>query len=150
MTSLYKEMTERHQNEYNEFSKGKIIYIFAFSDEDFNNQLAEKGLTVKDISSIGGGAFLIKNKASEIKEFFKRQKEELKAAIKADTTGKGFIKDMFYYELADHEYLYTYDVEYSLSDICHSLQITMQDIYDNKTLSRGLKLAIKELKSYED
>lgn len=150
MKNLYKEMMNKHQEEYNEFSKNKVIYIFAFCEEDFNKKLSEYDLTINDISSLGGGAFVRKNYKEELKNLFRRQKEELKAAIKADTTGKGFIKSMFYYELADHEYLYTYDVEYSLSDICHSLQITMQDIYNNKALHKGLQAAIKELKSYED
>lgn len=146
MTNLYKEMTERHQNEYNKFSKNKVIYIFAFSNEDFEKKLAAYNLKPSDISSIGGGGFVRKNYKEELKNLFKQQKEEIQAAIKADTTGSGFIKDMFFYELANHEYLYTYDVEDTLRD----LRITVQEIENSKALTNGLKLAIKELKKYED
>ena len=148
--NLYKIMCDRHQKEFNELAQNKTICIVAFSESDFKKQLASMNLTIDDIYTLGGGVFVRKDYKARLKELFKRQKDELKTAIQNDKVGNGFIKDMFIDELNNHEYLYTYDVEYSLSDICHSLQITMQDIYNNKALHKGLQVAIKELKSYED
>lgn len=48
---------------------------------------------------------------------------------------------MFLYELANHEFAYTYDVE----DTLNSLHLTPDDINNNPALKNGLDLAVKEI-----
>ena len=50
-------------------------------------------------------------------ETFARHHKELQAAIDADPTGEGFIKDMFLYELENHEYSYTGTAEDALDSL---------------------------------
>ena len=71
----------------------------------------------------------------------------MKTSINSDTTGEGFIFDMFSYELANHEYIVTW----SLTDTLEALNLTLEEVSNNKSLSKGLKLAKKDyVKSYKD
>ena len=72
---------------------------------------------------------------------------EMQAAIRNDIDGSGFIKDMFFYELANHEYCITYDLEATLD----ALNLTEDQVMENPRLMKGLKLAREEyLKSYDE
>ena len=73
--------------------------------------------------------------------------EEKQDAIAADLTGDGFIFDMFVYELANHEYCITYDLE----DTLDALGLTAEQINADKRLTHGLNKAIKHyLKNYKN
>ena len=74
-------------------------------------------------------------------ETFARHHKELQAAIDADPTGEGFIKDMFLYELENHEYIYTGTAE----DALDSLGFPFEDVAVDPRLARGLDLAEKEI-----
>ena len=138
----YKEMMKKHQDEYDVFANGKIFYIFAFNKDDFKKRLAENGVTQEEeISHIFGGAYIKKIYKQDLIDMFHRQKEEKRNAINADKDGTGFIKSMFLYELANHEFAYTYDVE----DTLNSLHLTPDDINNNPALKNGLDLAVKEI-----
>ena len=63
----------------------------------------------------------------------------MKDAISNDTTGDGFIYDMFNYELANHEYSYTWDV----SDTLNELGFTIDYVKSNKNVLNGLLKALK-------
>ena len=133
----YQELKDKHQKEFNEFPIG-----FAFSDEQFKEQMEKLGLTANDedkIVGIGAGGFIRKDDVDKFNEMNKRQRAEEEEAIKNDTTGEGYIKDMFDYELANHEYGYTYD----LTDTLASLGLSMEDINKDKRLQNGLNLALK-------
>lgn len=138
----YKEMMKKHQDEYDVFANGKIFYIFAFNKDDFKKQLAENGVTQEEeISHIFGGAYIKKIYKQDLIDMFHRQKKEKQNAINADKDGTGFIKSMFLYELANHEFAYTYDMEEALN----SLHLTPDDINNNPALRNGLYLAVKEI-----
>ncbi len=74
-------------------------------------------------------------------ETFARHHRELQAAIDADPTGEGFIKDMFFGELENHEYSYTGTVE----DALDSLGLSFEDVAADPRLARGLDLAEQEI-----
>lgn len=75
---------------------------------------------------------------------FVKEREE---AIAADKTEEGFIYHMFLYELANHEYCITFDLEETLD----ALDLTMEQINADKRLLRGLQKAEKGyLKHCED
>lgn len=133
----YQELRDKHQKEFNEFPIG-----FAFSNEQFKEQMEKLGLTADDedkIVGIGAGGFIKKDDVDKFNEMNKRHRAEEEDAIKNDTTGEGYIKDMFDYELANHEYGYTYD----LTDTLASLGLSMEDINKDKRLQNGLNLALK-------
>lgn len=135
----YRQLRERQQKEVNEFPLG-----FAFSDEQFEKMMAGWGLRKKDtdkIVSIGAGGFVQKKDRKAMHEMFARHTRELKEAIIEDETGEGFIKGMFKYELANHEYCYTGDLE----DTIDALGLTADEINGNDNLRHGLHIAIKEV-----
>ncbi len=140
----YVEMKERHQKEVNEFPMN-----FAFSDEQFKRAMEELGLTENDLDkvvSIGAGGFIRKTDVKAYKEMGERQYKEFREAIEKDKVGDGFIKEMFLYELANHEYIITRKID----DTLDALGLTDNDIRNNNNLRTGLLLAEKEyLEQYE-
>ena len=129
----YAELKKINQDEYNAFPFG-----FAFSQEQFENMKAKLG--VKDDSellSIGGGGFIRKKDSKALDELSERCDRRMKEAIEQDKSGEGFIKDMFLYELANHEYCITYD----LDDTLYALGLTYEDVQKDVRLRLGLELA---------
>lgn len=134
----YVEMKKRHQKEVNNFP-----IKFAFSDEQFKKAMEELGLKEDDLDKvvdIGAGGFIRKADVEAYKEMGKRQYEEFWKAIREDKEGNGFIKEMFLYELANHEYVITREID----DTLEALALTRDDIKNNKNLRTGLLLAEKE------
>jgi hypothetical protein len=72
-------------------------------------------------------------------EMMERHEKEMQDAIDADATGEGFIFDMFNYELANHEYVVTYDVQ----DTLDYLGLTQEEVDADPKLRNGLNLAKK-------
>lgn len=132
----YKKLRERQQKEVNDFP-----FMFAFSEGQFNKGMQEKfGLSPEDtdkICSIGAGGFVKKEDSGRMHEMFSRHRKELEEAISADTTGTGFIKDMFYSEMCNHEYSYTGDI----SETLQALGLTAEEVNANPALMAGLKAA---------
>ena len=141
----YQELKDRQQKEFNTFSLGA-----AFNKEQFANMMAKWNLTVNDtdkICSLGAGCYIRKCDIEAYKNIGLRFKQELDDAIAADPTGDGFIYDMFLYELANHEYCITYDLE----DTLDALHLTAEQVNADKRLHHGLSKAIKNyLKNYEN
>ena len=140
----YKEMKERHRKEINEFPMA-----FAFNRDQFVDGMRKLGLDPSEtdrVCRISAGGFCRLDDVSMLKDMFKRHKIELQRAIEKDSTGEGFIYDMFRYELNNHEYTVTYDY----TDALHSLGMTEQMLLSNKKLLHGLNLAIKSIKGYEE
>ena len=67
---------------------------------------------------------------------------KLEQAIKEDKTGLGFCYSMFAYELANHEYGYTYELE----DTLDALDLTLERINKEPNLKAGLDKALAEYK----
>lgn len=140
----YRQLKERHQAEWNAFP-----LMFAFSSEQFDRGMSKLGLLPTDTDKIfrlgNTGGYYRKDDALALKEMTGRHSDELHAAIAADSTGEGFIYNMFLYELANHEYIITGNTE----DALNALQLTQEDIDTNPALQHGLKLA-KVAASKED
>ena len=136
----YLEMKQAHQKEVKNFP-----VFFAFSKDQFKEGIERLGLTENDtdkIYSIGGGGYIKKADSKAFNDLFDKQDKELNKAIENDTDGTGFIFDMFYYELNNHEYIITYDV----SDTLDCLGITEKQLEENNNLKNGLRLAIKQIR----
>ncbi len=132
----YAELKNKLQKEFDEFPFG-----FAFSNEQFEKMKQELG--VKDNSeliSIGAGGFIRKTDEKALDELINGKEKRMKEAIAEDETGEGFIKDMFLYELANHEYCITYD----LRDTLEALDLTINEVMEDPRLKLGLELARNE------
>lgn len=134
----YKNIRDRQQKEYNEFSKDKVFY--AFSEEQFKEGLKKLKANKKDIVQFIDGGFIKENDLKDLKELLKGHSQEIEDYITLDKTGEGFIYEMFKYELANHEYKITHDLE----DTLKSLNITGEEIELKENLKHGLLKAIKE------
>lgn len=137
----YLELKQKQEKEVNEFPLG-----FAFSKEQFEEMMKKFGLDVNDtdkIYSLGAGGYVKKSDAEAMDNMFLRHAEERQKAIDDDKTGTGYIYEMFAYELANHEYCVTYDLDETLD----ALNLTMEEIKKDKRLMNGLK---KALKKYEE
>ena len=143
--NAYQEMKDRQQKEFDAFPMSA-----AFSNQQFKDMMEKWGLTVNDtdkICSIGGGCYIRKTDKEALCALINRLNNEKENAIAADLTGDGFIFDMFVYELANHEYCITYDLE----DTLDALGLTAEQINADKRLTHSLNKAIKHyLKNYEN
>lgn len=134
----YKEFSDRVMEEVNALPLG-----FAFSNKQFEEMMNEWGLTVEDTDKIYklgiSGGFYRKEDSQFIKDTLARHEQELQDEIAADPDGTNFIYDMFVYELRNHEYSYTGDIDETLD----ALGFTIEDIKNDERLEKGLLLAMK-------
>ena len=132
----YLEMKNKHQEEVNKFPM-----YFAFGDEQIKKTFAKLGLDpdkdMDKVVGIGGGGFILKEDKERFKEMFRKHREDYDAAIASDSTGDGFIYEMFLYELNNHEFGYTHDA----SDTIRSLGLTRKKIESDSRLLHGFKKA---------
>lgn len=140
----WKALRNRQQAEVNAFPM-----YWAFTEESFDQLLAELGLTRENyqehLCSVLGALVLKKDKQAMI-DMLKRHTAERKAAVDSDPTGDGIIFDMFYAELAAHEYGYTG----AYGDTLESLGYTMADIEADPRLQHGLEKAAKQIRKEDD
>ena len=141
----YEELKNKHEQEMNAFPLGAC-----FSQKQFEEMMQKWGLTIDDtdkILSIGGGCYIRKSDRQTFHDMIDRFGQERKDAIAADITGDGYIYQMFLYELANHEYCITYDLE----DTLNALGLTIEEINADKRMLHGLKKAKRDyLKHCED
>lgn len=136
----YCNLKNRHQKEINDFPM-----VFAFNNRQFDEGMRELGLDPNDtdkVFSIPGGGFIRKTDSEALSNLLSRHGEEMQKAVDDDSTGLGFIYEMFRYELDNHEYSYTYDV----TDTLDALDLTYDDVINNPRLSVGLNKAIQDIK----
>lgn len=139
----YAELRNRQQKEFDE-----LPISAAFSNEQFKKMMEGWGLTEDDtdkIYHIGFGAYIQKKDAEKLHETTKRHNEEMEAAIAADETGEGFIYEMFLYELDNHEYGYTGELE----DTLDAIGYTLNEVNANKALNAGMLKAVREIQDRE-
>lgn len=141
--NAYAEMKKRHQEEVD-----ALPIYWAFTEERFDEVLEELGLTKNDTDKLcraPGGGFCLASDAQMIADTLIRHRKELEAAIEADKTGEGFIKDMFLSELRNHEYTYTLETEETI-EFCG---FTEEQVEADPRLKLGLEAASKQLREAE-
>lgn len=139
----YLELKNKQQNESNSFPFG-----FAFDKKQFKEMMGKWELTENDIDKIlyiGGGAYLKKEDKSIFDEMFARHKKEREEAITSDKKGNGYIYEMFKYELANHEYGYTQELDETLD----AVDLTCEQVRSNPNLLYGLNKALKDYGSWQ-
>ena len=138
--SKYSDYKKQVEKMINNFPIG-----FAFSQKQFEE--AKQKLNVKPgekLIKIGGGGFIKKSDLAAYDKMFDDIDSMFKRLIEEDTTGTGFIYDMFSYELSNHEYCITYEID----DTLNALDLTIEEINSNPSLLKGLKKAIKDQEKY--
>lgn len=136
--NLYKAMKERQQERIDNFDG----WFFAFDEKQFAEGMQKLGLTErKDVVGIGGGGYVARYRLPELQAMFEEQRKELQGAINADKTGEGFIYDMFRYEMFQHEYSYTGNIE----DVLEAIGISVFEIQHSVPLAHGLGKAIESI-----
>ena len=136
----YQQLVDKQQKEVNEFPLGA-----AYNKKQFEEMMAKWNLKPTDtdqITTIMNGVFIRKSDIPAYIELVNKLHNETQEAIKNDETGDGFIYQMFAYELDNHEYSVTYDLEETLD----ALGYTIEDIKNDRKLSHGLKKALKRYK----
>jgi hypothetical protein len=134
MSNKYLEMKERHRKEVNEFPMK-----WAFNEYQLNQGLKELGVEKKDVVSIGLGGFIRKSDAPAHKEMWERLAKEREDSFK----DAEYAYQAFLYELANHEYCYTYNVRETLE----SLGLTEDEVKESPMLESALKRAIADYMS---
>lgn len=118
--NVYKIWSEESQADFD-----KLPIKWAFTDEKFKEIMQEWGLSENDtdkICNIGYGGIMRKSDLALLTEHTKKFDLENK---KQD---KRFFVDMLLYELNNHEYGYTRDLE----DTLFACQISAKDLQDEK------------------
>lgn len=132
----YLKLKDKHQKEVNAFPM-----FFAFNDKQFEEGMKKLGFDPKDTDKIYRldytGGFYRRTDAKAFRDMIDRQAKETEDAIRKDTDGTGFIYDMFMYELANHEYCITYELEPTL----YACGLTLNEVKQNPALLAGLKKA---------
>jgi len=131
----YVELKNRHQKEVNE-----LPIKFAFGIDQAAKVMKEFGLTTNDtdkVLRINGGGLYLKTDSKLVSDTFQRHIEEFNESIRNDIKGDGFVKDMFLYELRNHEYGYTGEI----GETIISLGFDYDEIASNKKMMNGLTLA---------
>jgi len=141
----YTELNTKQQAEIN-----ALPLHFAFNDKQLKEMLLDMELTLDDykgkIYKGYGGSIYLKTDSTLIRDTFNRHYDEREEAIVSDITGKGYMLDMFTYELANHEYCITYDLTATLD----SLGLTIDDVNNNKLMLSALREAKKIVLSYDN
>ena len=104
----YNEFLEKQQQEFNDFSKGKIYYAFGTKDEILE-KLQQQNVDASDLINLGNGGFIKKEFKDELDAFLEKQYQEKKA----------FTLDNVY-EVVSYE-CWNHEIEISLSYLYHDL-----------------------------
>ena len=134
----YRELKKRQQDEFD-----LLPIFFAFSNKQLEEGMSSFNLSMSDIKqirSIGQGGYMRATETHLLHDMTERHRKEFMAAVEADENGDGFAFEMFDYELGNHEYCITGDVEPTLD----CLGLGMDDIEKNPVLKKSLNMAIKE------
>ena len=135
MSNLYLDLKESQQKQFDKFPM-----FFAFSKEQLDEGKQKLGVKDnKEICRLCSGGFIRKSDTQAFTDMLKKHNDELKKAIKNDETGEGFIYDMFLYELSNHEYCITYEID----DTLDAVNLTYDEVKNNRALQNGLELAKK-------
>ena len=135
----YEDLKQRQQQEFSAFPMQ-----FAFSNQQFAEAMAALGLEPTDTDKVyktPGGGIYRREDGPRLKEMMDRFDQELQEAIAEDETGDGFIFEMFLYELGNHEY----DVTLDLDETLDALDYTMDAIQADPRLCHGLERARLEI-----
>jgi len=132
----YLELKNSHAEELNNFPNA-----FAFSKSQFDEAMVNLGLTPSDtdkVCTVFGGGIIKKTDSKALNELFNRHHSERKGAMKSSDD---YLVEMFSYELANHEYGYTMELDSTLE----ALSLTIEEVNADKRLLKALHTAISQV-----
>lgn len=149
--NLYEKLKNENQERYNRFADTDNNVVSFFSKEQFQRVLAKIGLKdenefAEHYYHLTSGAYVRKDKSEELDKIWEENEKAIEKAIENDPDGKHFVKDMFSYEMANHEYSYTRDISSTLDALGYSLE----DINNNPKLLAGLNAALDDVKLFDE
>ena len=122
----YKELLDKQQKEAEDFSEGKIFFVFGSSKEEVTDKLyTEYGVRPSDIIGLGAGGYVLKEFYPDLNKLLLKHAEERK-----EYTLKNIYEVVQYYAW-DYE-LYI-SLSYSLKTLCTDLMdLTEEEVQENK------------------
>lgn len=129
----YKEFKKLKNGNFEEFSKKYMFFAF-------DNEALEKGkeqLNVesnKDLIHLGAGCYMKKDDLDKYKALNSDYVQTLHDKM---LSSEMFAVDAFLYELANHEYIITYDE----TDTLNALSLTADQVIENDNLITALAIA---------
>lgn len=150
MRNSYKELIDKQMAETNSFPVKtannneqfeKIVNEWNLSfDENSDNYYG------KQLIPLGLGMYIHKKDARAFNNMLNRHRKEHLKAIEEDTTGEGYIYDMFVYELQKHKYKYNSCVE----EVLQTLNISVETLLQNSVMNRAFAKACQYITSLND
>ena len=143
----YINMKRRFESEINQ-----LPIRAAFNKQQANEMMESWGIkpTVENyrsnVVSLGGGMYILKKNYPNLKELFDNQAQELNAALESDVTGEEFIREAFEYELSNHEWILSGDIEPALTEIGLSYEALRTD----QRFATGLELAKEKIRKWHE
>lgn len=145
MGNLYKEMVQRQQEKFNNFEG----VFFAFDNEQFDAGMRKIGLDpsdTKNVLHIGMGGYIHRNRSDALDAMFKENSKERQEAFASDKNGDGFILDALLYEMNNHEFSVTWDID----DALRAVGITRKQAEEDSRIAHAIDLAIQKYSEMED
>ena len=135
----YREIKDQQQREID-----SLPMIWSFSEKQLKEGMQKLGVKdMTELKAIAPSGFVKKTDYKALWDMIHRHQQEIKDQIEADKTGEGFIYDMFYTELANHEYSYTGDPTEAL----RACSVQPLQIEQDPRLNKGFCKAAKELEA---
>ena len=126
---MYREFKEMKQKEFN-----ALPTMFAFSKKQLEEQMEKLGTNKSEIVNLGYGMFMRKKDLYLLDAFEGKYEAMEKELMKNDD----YLLDAFLYELRNHEYIVTYEVE----DALDVFGLTVEDVKNDKRMLIAINKAI--------
>ena len=126
---MYREFKEMKQKEFN-----ALPTMFAFSKNQLEEQMEKLGTNKSEIVNLGYGMFMREKDLYLLDAFEGKYEAMEKELMKNDD----YLLDAFLYELRNHEYIVTYEVE----DALDVFGLTVEDVKNDKRMLIAINKAI--------
>ena len=135
---LYDQLRAKHQKKVD-----SLPMYFAFGDAQFKELMEKLGYKeeekfLNDICTIGAGSIILKKDKDLILNTFLENEKEMEKAFEDDD----FLQSAFEFELANHEYIITYDI----MDTLRALGISLKEYQESERMQKIMNQAIKNYK----
>lgn len=108
----YQEYKDKRQEEFN-----ALPIFWAFSREQFKAAMEMRGLTENDTDKVYaffGGGYYLKDDADIIADYMLRSSERQDELHQMMVKDPHFAEEAFYFEMANHEYVYNYEGDWNV------------------------------------
>ena len=128
----YEEYLKRRNEKFN-----KLPMRFAFNKEQLEEVKKELNASLENkLTYLGSGTFILSKDVHLLEECEESVEKEFKEEMK----NYDFVLEAFNYELANHEFGVTYDINESLE----SLGLTLEEVNKNETYKKALRTALEK------